>query len=209
MGKVACYIDGFNLYHAIVGLNRPHLKWVNLFSLAESLTREKETLVAVNYFSAYATWLPGAYARHRRYIAALGAMGVTPIMAHFKYKDRSCRRCGHTWTDHEEKETDVRLALKILEDATDSVFDRAIIISADSDLVPVVQTLIRKFPKKTVLVATPPKRYAVGRDLLTAAHSSIAITPGRIAKHLLPDQLIDNSGNVLFERPHEYDPPGP
>ena len=61
------YIDGFNLYHSIDELDRPELKWLNLWSLAESLIRKNEELVEVNYFSAYATWLPDAYRRHRQY----------------------------------------------------------------------------------------------------------------------------------------------
>lgn len=211
MEQVACYIDGFNLYHAIDDLNRPHLKWVNLNTLAESLlrnslVRKRETLVAVNYFSAYATWLPDAYKRHRKFVAALDHIGVNTIMAHFKHKDRECRNCGARWKDHEEKETDVRLALKMFEDAVDGLFDRAIIIGADSDLVPIVQTLRRKFPNKTVLVATPPKRYSIARDLRAAAHSSITITAGRIAKNLLPEQICDTNGDVIIERPKKYDP---
>src|SRR5829696_9188995 len=39
MSKVACYIDGFNLYHSIDELRKPHLKWVNLWALAESFVR--------------------------------------------------------------------------------------------------------------------------------------------------------------------------
>lgn len=32
--RVICYIDGFNLYHAIRDLKQPYLKWVNLWTLA-------------------------------------------------------------------------------------------------------------------------------------------------------------------------------
>jgi hypothetical protein len=74
--KVACYVDGFNLYHAINDLNKPHLKWLNLWALAESLCRPGETLVKVAYFSAYATWLPAQYARHRKFVTALTHVGV-------------------------------------------------------------------------------------------------------------------------------------
>ena len=52
--KTIAYIDGFNLFHAINELSRPELKWVNLWSLSESLLREEEELIEVNYFSAYA-----------------------------------------------------------------------------------------------------------------------------------------------------------
>lgn len=67
MRRVIVYVDGFNLYHAIDDLKRPHLKWLDLRALAESLLRKDETLKSVKYFSAYATWMPDRYARHRDY----------------------------------------------------------------------------------------------------------------------------------------------
>jgi hypothetical protein len=33
--RVACFIDGFNLFHAIKNLGRNELKWVNLWKLME------------------------------------------------------------------------------------------------------------------------------------------------------------------------------
>jgi hypothetical protein len=71
MSRVGCYVDGFNLYHAVHDLHKSHLKWLDLWALAQSLCRPKEQLVKVAYFSAYATWRPGAYARHRQYVALL------------------------------------------------------------------------------------------------------------------------------------------
>src|SRR5665213_4427847 len=126
--RVACYIDGFNLYHAIADLRRPHLKWVNLWALAESLCRGGEILEKVAYFSAYATWMPGPYARHREYVAALKSVGVECHIARFSEQTARCKACGTTWREHEEKETDVHFSLTFLEDAVDNVFDRAIII---------------------------------------------------------------------------------
>jgi uncharacterized LabA/DUF88 family protein len=51
------------------------------------------------------------------------------------------------FTTFEEKETDVNLALKIFEDAFFDNYDRAIIISGDSDIIPVIAT-IRRLSKK-------------------------------------------------------------
>jgi len=53
MRKVIAYIDGFNLYHAIDDLRKPHLKWLDLKALAASICGENETLVATKYFSAH------------------------------------------------------------------------------------------------------------------------------------------------------------
>jgi uncharacterized LabA/DUF88 family protein len=207
MSRVVVYVDGFNLYHAIADLNRPHLKWVDLWGLSNSLLRTGETLAKVLYFSAYATWLPAQYARHREFVAALTATGVTPHLARFKEKQESCKRCKHTWKGHEEKETDVHVALCVLEDALDNAFDRAIIISADSDLVPVVRKVRLRLPGKEVFLAIPPGRFSRARDLIAVCSSKTEVTLGRISKHLLPHQIVDSSGKVIATRPSSYDPP--
>jgi uncharacterized LabA/DUF88 family protein len=205
--RVACYIDGFNLYHGIDDLQTPHLKWVNLFSLAQSLCRPGEQLVKVAYFSAYATWMPDRYARHREYVAALKHVGVECNMARFSEQTTRCNNCGNTWKRHEEKETDVHFSLSLLEDAIDNVFDRAIIVSGDGDHIPAIRRVRARYPAKQVFVATPPGRYASARGILSASNSGMEITRGRIAKHLFPDVLATPDGTVIATRPPSYAPP--
>jgi uncharacterized LabA/DUF88 family protein len=207
MTRVACYVDGFNLYHAIDDLKRPHLKWVDLSALAASLCRSGETLVKVDYFSAYATWLPASYARHRQYVAALRNTGVKCHLARFSEQNASCKKCGATWKRHEEKETDVHFSMQLLEDAMDDVFDRAIIISADSDHSPPVRRVRTRFPAKQVFLATPPNRHSNARELMKLCNSGTPITAGRSEKCLLPQTLCDASGAVIASRPQCYDPP--
>jgi uncharacterized LabA/DUF88 family protein len=207
MIRVGCYIDGFNLYHAVHDLKKPHLKWLDLRALAESLCRNGEQLVKVAYFSAYATWLPGPYKRHREYVAALRHLGVECHMARFSEQRAKCMKCGAKWKNHEEKETDVHFSLTFLEDAIDDVFDRAIIISADSDHVPAVRRVKARLSEKRVLVATPPGRHSNARELLKVCHSGTNITQGRIVRCLLPEILTDAKGNQVVRRPPEYDPP--
>jgi uncharacterized LabA/DUF88 family protein len=195
--RVACYIDGFNLYHAIDDLHKPHLKWVNLRALAQSLCRPDEELVKVAYFSAYATWRPDRYARHREYVAALKHFGVECHMARFTEKRGKCFSCGATWKQHEEKETDVHLSLTLVEDAIDNVFGRAIIIGADSDLVPAVRMVRRRLPGKQIFVATPPGRHSFARELLSACNSGINITQGRLAQRVMFETIHDTNSNVV------------
>lgn len=202
--RVIAYIDGFNLYHAIDELRKPHLKWVNLWQLCADLLRKNETLEAVHYFSAFATWRPTAYERHQEYVAALKHAGVQDHMAHFKEKPRSCLKCGATWIGHEEKETDVQIALSILRDTLTNAFDRAILISADSDLAPALKMArTHSASSKEFFVVAPPKRYGRARDLAP----KMDISSGRLAKALLPATASDASGRVLFTRPAAYDPP--
>ena len=199
--RTYAYIDGFNLYHAIDALNRPHLKWVDLWSLIGSFLREDQELVAVNYYSAYATWLPDEFARQREFVAALQATGVSVHMSDFMVRSRRCFTCGATWDSHEEKQTDVQMAVDIVADTMEDNLDLAIMVTADSDLRPAVDR-VRAATAKRLLVIAPPGRFSRARDL----RHNVAITPGRIVRNLLPQEVIVN-GRVVATRPPQYDPP--
>lgn len=199
--RTIVYIDGFNLYHAINDLKAPHLKWVNLWELSQRLIRPSEQLVAVKYCSAFATWLPGPFARHREYVRALECVGVLPIMGRFKVKDRECKRCHVRWAAHEEKESDVNIAIHLIKDTITNQFDRAIVISADSDLVPAVD-MAKAFDRaKEISVVAPPKRFGHARDL----KPFLAISVGKLRASLLPARLKHRDGKDVV-RPVEYDP---
>lgn len=202
MGRVIAYIDGFNLYHAIDNLHKPWLKWVDLYSLCGGLLRDGETLIAVKYFSAFATWMPERYVRHRAYVDALVSTGVTTCMSQFKEKPRSCFKCKAQWIGHEEKETDVQIAVTMVADALTNNVDRLIVISADTDLTPAIRTISRLAPKCQVLVAAPPKRLGICRAL----NPKFEISGGRIARHLLPAKIERDDGTEIV-RPRSYDPP--
>jgi hypothetical protein len=202
MRKVIAYIDGFNLYHAIDDLGKPHLKWLDLHKLSASICGSNETLFGVKYFTAYATWKPGSVGRHHVYVKALKHAGVECIIGHFKQKYRNCLSCGAQWIGHEEKETDVALAVAIVTDAFLNAYDRALIISADSDLGPAIRTVQKHFPKKTLNVIAPPGRLGHARDLKPI----MEITQGRVAKCLLPETANGPDGKPLYTRPASYKP---
>jgi uncharacterized LabA/DUF88 family protein len=207
--RLAVLIDGFNLYHAIDELGRPELKWLDLRALAESFS-SVGSVVAIYYFSAYATWRPNAYRKHRTYVAALETVGVQPVLGRFKEKDRTCRACRSSWKAHEEKETDVNLALYLLNEAHRDTFDAALLVSNDSDLVPAVRMTLAAHPRKRVLIATPPRK-RTSKDLVTAAggFSNVReIKPSRIERCLFPATVYDSNGAALV-RPPDWDPPSP
>jgi len=203
MKSAVAYIDGFNLYHAIDNLGQPHLKWLDLWTLSRSFLRQDEVLIAVNYFSAYATWMPASYARHRKYVEALENAGVTIFMGKFKERNQKCHSCKKEWTAHEEKETDVHISTRIVADAFQDKFDRAILISADSDLAPPLR-VIRAETNKQVLVVAPPKRLANGRGL----NPALEVTLGRLRNSLFPERITKLGGGII-SRPIEYCPPVP
>jgi hypothetical protein len=165
-------------------------------------------VTCVYYFSAFATWLPGPYARHRAFVAALKVQGVIPIMGRFKEKDRHCLRCNTSWKAHEEKETDVNLALYLLNEAHKDSYDHAFVLSNDSDLVPAVKMVKAEFPHKRVRILTPPGKQT-SMDLVTAAGRRKfvrTIKESHVASLLLPATLTATDGSIIT-RPTDYDPP--
>ena len=70
------------------------------------------------------------------------------------------------WT-REEKRTDVNIALQAVGDASEDMYDRAVLVSADSDLLPVIATVHRIAPDKEVGVMIPIGR--TNDDLVRSA----------------------------------------
>jgi uncharacterized LabA/DUF88 family protein len=204
MERVVCFIDGFNLYHSIHRLKSPSLKWVNLWALASVFIRPKtQQLNAVYYFSAYADWIPDAKLRHLRYVKALTAAGVTPVLGKFKEKDRKCPKCGHKWQSHEEKETDVNIALALLNLAYQNKYDRALLISNDSDLAPAIHMVRAHFPQKYITTIVPP-HYRHSNELIQASSDKAKITVAHLERCLMPEHILDAGGNIVVTRPEKY-----
>lgn len=201
--RAIVYIDGFNLYHAIDDLGEPHLKWLDLWTLSQKLLLQNQELVEVKYFTAYATWRADSYRRHQRYVAALESVGVTPIVGHFKSKSVRCRAaCRQLFTTHEEKETDVNIGVHLIADAIRDRFDRAIVLSADTDLNSAVALARSESPGKRIDIVAPPGRKNRNSAALFEA------TKGRVRTSLLPGS-INLSGGRVITRPVQYDPPNP
>lgn len=206
MKRVCAYIDGFNLYHAIDGLRDHRLKWLDLHSLLKVFIDPKvHRLDNVFYFSAFADWLPDARIRHVAYVKALENSGVMPIMGKFKIKDRSCRSCSATWKGHEEKETDVNIALKLLDDAYQNKYDQALIISRDSDLSPALKMVKMRFPEKILKLITPPgARHSKEMAQIVGSKHLAAIKLIHMQQNQFPNQIIDSEGNIIVSKPEKY-----
>jgi uncharacterized LabA/DUF88 family protein len=159
--RVACYIDGFNLYHAIddLGPRFNYLKWLNLWSLSSAFVKTStEQLRSVYYFSALAYWLKEPKERHKAFIEAVKYFGVTPVIGHFKKKPGYCKKCGAEWTAHEEKQSDVNLAAYLIHHSHTDQFDKALIMTADSDLCPAIQLILDSHHEKEITILVPPNR---------------------------------------------------
>jgi uncharacterized LabA/DUF88 family protein len=205
--RVICFVDGFNMYHALDQLKKPHLKWLDLRKLFTLLSRPKSQVITqILFFSAYPTWKPNSYLRHRHYVAALQVNGVTPVMGHFKKKSKECHKCRVKWESHEEKETDVNLALALLDMAYKDLYDHAFLLSRDSDLAPAVNKVKQNFPQKKITVFAP-YNYCHSSELIKGADDNKTIKLKHIETSLFPADIYDMGGNLVIQRPIEYSPP--
>lgn len=211
--RVICYVDGFNLYHAIdemtaiLGTPCNHLKWLDLWKLTEQFTDPKaHQIEAIHWFSAIKDGDTGRMGRHQMFCDAMQATGVTIHMAHFKKKTVRCKKCRRIFTGFEEKESDVNLAVQLVADAYENRFDNAFVISRDSDLTSPLRFVRSRFPQKKLKVIAPPERMH-SKELWAIATHRASITRTHLERCLLPQRLYDASGAVLASRDPSYDPP--
>src|SRR5262245_51785543 len=102
----------------------------------------------------------------------------------------------------EEKETDVNVALAMLNLAYMGAYEAALLISAASDLAPVIRLLRVELPAKPVIVAQPPFR---GSSVLRGeASGRKKIKVAMLEACLLPEKLVGPGGDVAAVRPPEY-----
>lgn len=216
--RVSCFIDGFNLYHAISDIDKPwkfsgsnwvskkqYLKWVNLRGLAEAfINNSTDNLEDVFYFTALAYWRTDDKNRHLSYMSALKHFNVTTILGNFKEKTKGCRKCGASWKDHEEKESDVNLALYVLNEAHKNSFDKALVITADSDIGPAINLVLDQFPNKVVEILVPPKRFNITKGLRHRVRAH-RIKEKHLVDNLMPEKIIGGDGRSIAKRPAKYD----
>lgn len=204
--RAALYVDGFNIYHAIDALARPHLKWLNLKRVGELIIPQRtQRLDRVVYCTA---WYPGDQQkrwRHQQYLNALAAVGVECQFGHYVHEDMSCKNCSHVWRKPTEKETDINLAVSLINDAWLDIYDHAYLITADSDQAATARLFQKQFPnKKRTTVAPPGRNFSV--HILNFAHGKITLTEEILERCLFESVVINPAGNG-GHRPKEYEPP--
>ena len=196
--RVFGFIDGFNLYHALNKLDRAanyadetkyrKYKWLNLWALiSQFVLAETETLAGVQYFTAYPNW-PGSEDKRRRhegYVGALRSQGVTVTLGEFKRKETECRFCKGVFESPVEKQTDINIALALINSAPK--YDKAILLTGHSDQVSVVKMLRDLYPGKQYVSLAPIGRSA--KDLAKACGKRFVMTEQHLMDSQLPNPL--------------------
>ncbi|WP_158653832.1 NYN domain-containing protein [Helicobacter salomonis] len=187
--RVSAFIDGFNLYFSLLELGDEALKWIDLWALVSNYLDENDCLEAVYYFSALLKHHPNKKHRHQEYIHALESRGVQVILGQFKKKRLLCKNCEEFYYTYEEKQSDVNLAIWMLEQAFLNTCDKMILVSADTDFASTIWKIRALFPNKTVILLAPPKRFNICHALREAAHISLEIKKSTIKEVLFPESF--------------------
>lgn len=198
------YIDGFNLYYG--ALKGTKNKWLDLETYFKRL-RQTDEIQKIWYFTAEVTGNT-SLSNQRAYLDALAAHCPLVEVKYglFKKKNLSCRvtRCTHTpskqYSVYEEKGTDVNIALQMIDDVYQNLCERTILVSGDSDLVPALELVKKRFPQTEITVYIPsqhPKRGAA-RELRGIADKdrTLPLEP-LISRSQMPGCISSKDGKTI------------
>lgn len=167
--RIVAYIDGFNLYHSIDRYLWDEYKWIDYRKMVENFLWPEDILENIFLFTADPNWkkdktkhtlfmriqalcngiriINGNYSEVTRHFSGAKMPIIDP-------KDKSTihwvqvRPWDFYFSTFEEKQTDVNIALYILEGAFRDYYDKAIIFSGDSDIAPSITMAKKHFPDK-------------------------------------------------------------
>jgi uncharacterized LabA/DUF88 family protein len=199
MNRISFFIDGFNLYHSLDSNTSYHkYKWLNLDKLARCFVTSRDKIEKRFYFTTYATWDQAKLERHQKYVRALQSVGIDVVFGAFRYVDKTCRICHRQYKTFEEKQTDVNIAIKLFQTAVQDLWDTAIIISGDSDLIPAIRAVKTTFLSKRIGIVVPIGRRAEELKQVVDFHMKLK------EKHLASSQFEDAvniDGDIKLIRP--------
>ena len=219
MGQTFCFIDGFNLYHALAeerayGYKKYNqYKWINYWKPAQEFCGRSNQLARVIYFTSVIPkgWGRGGAEkrdRHECFIRAQMEYGVEVVHGRFRPVEKMClAKCRLPFKTYEEKRTDVNIASAIISYGVGKAYDNAVIISGDSDLIPAIETAKHLNPGLYFRVVVPIGKR--GHALANAADSTWRMREAHLKRSLMPDQIPLKSGEVLHrpQRWHKIAPP--
>ncbi len=183
--RILVLIDGFNYYHKLKEYQNKYnkcVKWLNYKSLAQSWLKEDDDIdsMQIYYFSAIANWRGVESAkRHKTYIKVLEHAGINVVLGEFKQKkthrckdNEKCANCicipdRKKLIRHEEKNSDVNLAITLVEKSIKKEFDKCFILSADNDFATAITRAKELNPDIKIIIQPPPlsrKKQALKRE---------------------------------------------
>ncbi|MFA5000025.1 MAG: NYN domain-containing protein [Patescibacteria group bacterium] len=132
--RVAIYIDGSNLYHKLKDLKIERTTEFDYFGLCNLLARKRVIVSYRYYVGAVRAKVGDSLSQSKRY-------GQQRLFNHLENQGFRVKQ-GYLMENGEifhEKGVDVKIAVDLLVGAYDDLYDVAILISSDTDLIPAIK----------------------------------------------------------------------
>ncbi len=187
MKRVEVIIDGLNLMHSL-SQQSPNIEYLDLVGLCRRLVHpSSETLVSFHYFTAVANHLSDwGQEKQRRFLASLEQDLVSIKFGQFNQTRSTCQHCGAKSNKHSEKQTDVGVATALIQGAYENTYDKVLLFSADTDLIPAIALVKEKFPEKEIkLVSTVAYLRPIHATMGRLSDGQIRLTPELLGPHLI------------------------
>lgn len=206
--KTIVYIDGFNLYYGAVK-GTPY-KWLNVAVMCQLLLPQ-HNIVKIKYYTAKVSARPhdpGQPVRQQTFLRALETIpNLEIVYGQFLQSTISMLLANPqpggpkfaTVVKTEEKGSDVNIAAHMVHDGHLGLYDTAVIVSNDSDLVEPVK-IARYELHKTVGMLNPQKRPS--HSLRQHVNFMKPIRKGVLGQSQFPLQLTDATGT--FHKPPSW-----
>ncbi|MDR3576955.1 MAG: NYN domain-containing protein [Anaerolineaceae bacterium] len=203
------YVDGFNLYYGAIK-GTPY-KWLDIAKMVQFLLPKNQVL-KIKYFTALVNARPRDPDQPLRQQIYLRALKTIPhleiILGHFLSHEVSmplanCPPGQQRYVQvikTEEKGSDVNIATHLLYDGYKGVYQVAVVISNDSDLVEAIK-IVRNDLNKGVIVLNPFKD-TPSQELNRAATFVKPIRQGVLAASQFPSPMHDQNGS--FYKPPKW-----
>jgi uncharacterized LabA/DUF88 family protein len=204
MNRVIVYVDGFNFYYGLKSAKWKKYYWLDMVSFFEKFIKPYQQLTQINYFSA----IPHNRGKEDRQDLFFSANKINPLfqlhLGKFLKKTIVCRNCKNTHITFEEKESDVRLATRMISDVVNDKCDISILVSADSDLIPPIELIKELKQKHKIFVYFPPNRQSFDLGSKADAYVKLERHEEKFANSLLPNELIHPSSGYRIVRPETW-----
>lgn len=201
--RVIVYIDGFNFYYGLKSSGWKKYYWLDIVKFFSSFMESHQELVQVNYFSAI-PYNSGEQKRQDSFFSANKLDSTFKLhLGKFLKKTIICRSCNGSHDTYKEKESDVRVATRMISDVVNDKCDISILVSGDSDLIPPIEFIKDHKPTHKIFVYFPPKRESSSLRNLCDKYVKLERHSKRFEESMLDNELTDSTGYVI-KRPGSW-----
>lgn len=204
--RVIIYIDGFNFYFGLHELEEwKRFYWIDIVKLFKTFMKKDEELDCVRYYTARPK-NEGKRERQNTLMKVNKNLNDNRFkIIYGKYIKKPIRclaKCKEKFEIQEEKQTDVKLSVDILEDYIIGNCNKTILVSADSDLLPSVRSIKRLQEalnkKHDINIYFPPNRFS--SDMLNSGFTVIQLKgyKSRFNKSILPYSVKTKKEKIVI-----------